>query len=97
MPGRIDTDRIRSLDRTRAERTGMTPEECRADAIKTIPMGRYGDITEFGKAAAFLLSDAASYITGAPASPSTAVPLKPSGDASWRASATETPKPHFTK
>ena len=64
MPGRIDTDRIRSLDSTRAERTGMTPEECRADAIKTIPMGRYGDICEFGKAAAFLLSDAASYITG---------------------------------
>jgi 3-oxoacyl-[acyl-carrier protein] reductase len=27
-------------------------------------MGRYGDISEFGKAAAFLLSDAASYITG---------------------------------
>ena len=64
MPGRIDTDRIRSLDSTRAERTGMTPEQCRADATKTIPMGRYGDITEFGKAAAFLLSDAASYITG---------------------------------
>jgi 3-oxoacyl-[acyl-carrier protein] reductase len=64
MPGRINTDRIRSLDSTRAERTGMTPEECRADAIKTIPMGRYGDITELGKAAAFLLSDAASYITG---------------------------------
>ena len=64
MPGRIDTDRIRSLDSTHAERTGMTPEECRADAIKTIPMGRYGDISEFGKAAAFLLSDAASYITG---------------------------------
>ncbi len=64
MPGRIDTDRIRSLDSTLAERTGMTPEECRADAIKTIPMGRYGDICEFGKAAAFLLSDAASYITG---------------------------------
>jgi 3-oxoacyl-[acyl-carrier protein] reductase len=64
MPGRIDTNRIRSLDSTRAERTGMTPEECRADAIKTIPLGRYGDISEFGKAAAFLLSDAASYITG---------------------------------
>ena len=64
MPGRIDTDRIRSLDSTRAERIGMTPEECRADAIKTIPMGRYGDISEFGKAAAFLLSEAASYITG---------------------------------
>ena len=31
----------------------------------TIPMGRYGDPKEFASAAVFLLSDAASYITGA--------------------------------
>ena len=29
-----------------------------------IPMGRYGTIEEFGRTGAFLLSDAASYITG---------------------------------
>jgi 3-oxoacyl-[acyl-carrier protein] reductase len=29
-----------------------------------IPMGRYGGANEYGAAAAFLLSDAASYITG---------------------------------
>jgi 3-oxoacyl-[acyl-carrier protein] reductase len=29
-----------------------------------IPWGRYGTIEEFGRAGAFLLSDAASYITG---------------------------------
>jgi 3-oxoacyl-[acyl-carrier protein] reductase len=29
-----------------------------------IPMGRYGTIQEFGEAGAFLLSDAARYITG---------------------------------
>ena len=29
-----------------------------------IPLGRYGTIQDFGKAAAFLLSDAASYVTG---------------------------------
>ena len=29
------------------------------------PMGRVGQPVEFGKVAAFLLSDAASYVTGA--------------------------------
>ncbi|GIT03801.1 MAG: hypothetical protein CM1200mP28_10600 [Deltaproteobacteria bacterium] len=29
-----------------------------------IPLGRYGTIEEFGRCGAFLLSDAASYITG---------------------------------
>ena len=28
-------------------------------------MGRYGDVAEFGRVAAFLLSPAASYVTGA--------------------------------
>jgi 3-oxoacyl-[acyl-carrier protein] reductase len=30
-----------------------------------IAMGRYGDVAEFGRVAAFLLSPAASYVTGA--------------------------------
>lgn len=64
MPGRIDTDRIRSLDETRARQVGSTREDCKSQAMKMIPLGRYGDVREFGKAAAFLLSDAASYITG---------------------------------
>jgi 3-oxoacyl-[acyl-carrier protein] reductase len=33
--------------------------------MTTIPMGRYGEAEEFGRVAAFLLSDAASYMTGA--------------------------------
>ena len=64
LPGRIDTNRIRNLDATRADKTGQSPEECRAAAMESIPLARYGEISEFGKAAAFLLSDAASYITG---------------------------------
>lgn len=64
MPGRIDTDRVRTLDETRALKLGSTPEACKSDAVKSIPIGRYGNIDEFGKAGAFLLSDAASYITG---------------------------------
>jgi 3-oxoacyl-[acyl-carrier protein] reductase len=64
MPGRIDTDRIRQIDAARAEKTGSTAETCRELSEKSIPLGRYGTSEEFGKAAAFLLSDAASYITG---------------------------------
>jgi 3-oxoacyl-[acyl-carrier protein] reductase len=65
MPGRIDTDRLRYLDEANAKKFGVTPEEQKAKAIAAIPQGRYGNADEFGRAAAFLLSDAASYITGA--------------------------------
>ena len=65
MPGRIDTDRLRYLDEANAKRAGTTPEEQKMKTLAAIPAGRYGTADEFGKAAAFLLSDAASYITGA--------------------------------
>jgi len=65
VPGRIDTSRVRSLDAANAERAGITPEEQHQRSIATIPFGRYGEPSEFGRAAAFLLSPAASYITGA--------------------------------
>jgi 3-oxoacyl-[acyl-carrier protein] reductase len=64
MPGSIDTERVRSLTSIRAEREGISLEDFRAKSEKTIPLGRYGTIDEFGRAAAFLLSDASSYITG---------------------------------
>ena len=64
-PGRFDTARVRSLDRSRAEALGVTAEEQRRSASERIPLGRYGEPGEFARAAAFLLSPAASYITGA--------------------------------
>lgn len=63
-PGRIDTDRVRELDTARAERTGSTLEDERAASEATIPFGRYGTPEEFGRVAAFLLSPAASYVSG---------------------------------
>ena len=63
-PGRIDTDRVRSLDSSRAERTGASVEEVRKAAEAEIPLRRYGDPEEFGRVAAFLLSPAASYVSG---------------------------------
>ena len=60
LPGRIATDRIRELD----SHGGADPEENRAKHSGAIPLRRYGEPTEFGRAAAFLLSPAASYLTG---------------------------------
>jgi 3-oxoacyl-[acyl-carrier protein] reductase len=65
VPGIIETDRIRSLAQTRASGSG-TDVEAQMRAMRApIPLGRFGDPEEFGKAGAFLLSEAASYITGA--------------------------------
>ena len=60
MPGRVGTERVAELDAA-----GGDPEAARAAAIKTIPLGRYGEPEEFGRVAAFLLSPAASFISGA--------------------------------
>ncbi|MEV0635484.1 SDR family oxidoreductase [Streptomyces sp. NPDC050619] len=59
LPARIDTDRVRELDRLSAD-----PEATRAAYVARIPLRRYGLPEEFGRTAAFLLSPAASYLTG---------------------------------
>lgn len=59
LPGRFDTARVRSLD----ESTGDA-QAVRDRYAGEIPLGRYGDPLEFGAVAAFLLSRAASYVTG---------------------------------
>jgi 3-oxoacyl-[acyl-carrier protein] reductase len=63
-PGRIDTARSRSLDEARAADSGIPTEEQRRTVSQGIPLGRYGEPAELGRAATFLLSPAASYITG---------------------------------
>lgn len=57
LPGRVDTDRVRELD-------GPDPA-VRAGIETAIPLRRYGRAEEFGRIAAFVLSPAASYLTGA--------------------------------
>jgi len=65
IPGRIETDRVRWLDEVNAKKNGISVGEVQSRALASIPIGRYGQPEDFGRAAAFLLSDAASYITGA--------------------------------
>jgi 3-oxoacyl-[acyl-carrier protein] reductase len=63
-PGWTRTDRVDQLLRDRARRQVTTPEEEATKIAIDIPMGRMGTPEEFAKAAAFLVSPAASYITG---------------------------------
>jgi 3-oxoacyl-[acyl-carrier protein] reductase len=60
LPVRIATDRVRELD----ARSG-DPDEVRARLSQRIPLRRYGEPEELGRVAVFLLSPAASYVTGA--------------------------------
>lgn len=64
-PGRFGTERIAQIDAARAASTNIAVEEIQRRTIERIPLGRYGDPLEFGRVATFLLSPAASYITGA--------------------------------
>lgn len=60
MPGRIDTERVRELDASASD-----PSAARRGAEVGIPLRRYGRPDEFGRTAAFVLSPAASYLSGA--------------------------------
>lgn len=59
LPGRIETERVKYLDSLKDD-----PEAARRSAEATIPLRRSGQPEEFGRVAAFVLSPAASYLTG---------------------------------
>jgi 3-oxoacyl-[acyl-carrier protein] reductase len=59
LPGRISTDRSVELFAAAPD-----PERARTQAEAGIPLRRMGEPAEFGRVAAFVLSPAASYLTG---------------------------------
>lgn len=63
-PGRISTARITSLNAMRAEKAGISVAEYEKQDLKSFPLGRYGTPDEYGRLAAFLCSEANTYISG---------------------------------
>jgi 3-oxoacyl-[acyl-carrier protein] reductase len=59
LPGRFDTERVRELDALSGD-----ADQNRARLSAGIPLRRYGHAEEFAQVATFLLSPAASYVTG---------------------------------
>jgi len=59
LPGRLLTDRNKELFDAADD-----ADVAAAEAAAAIPLGRLGDPDEFGRVAAFVLSPAASYLTG---------------------------------
>jgi len=63
-PGRIATDRTKSLDAALAQRSSRAVEDVARESAAAIPAGRYGTPEEFGAVAAFLAGVPAAYVTG---------------------------------
>jgi 3-oxoacyl-[acyl-carrier protein] reductase len=63
-PGWTRTARVDELLQARSAKSGFTEKEEAARITADIPLGRMGDPEEFARAAVFLASPAASYITG---------------------------------
>jgi 3-oxoacyl-[acyl-carrier protein] reductase len=63
LPGRFDTERLRSNLAAGAGRRGLPLEEVERSARAAIPAGRFGRPEEFGQLCAFVCSTHAAYLT----------------------------------
>jgi 3-oxoacyl-[acyl-carrier protein] reductase len=63
--GAFETDRMLSLCRARAEASGSSVDEAIRQVGQGLPVGRVGQIEEYGALVAFLASEHAAFLTGA--------------------------------
>ena len=64
LPGKFDTDRLKTTLGGLASKTGKTLEEVRATQFSLVPAKRFGTPKEFGAICAFLCSQQGGYING---------------------------------
>ncbi|MBC7791704.1 MAG: SDR family oxidoreductase [Anaerolineae bacterium] len=65
LPGHFNTQRAIDLAQMRAEREGKPVDELLAARVRGIPLGRAGEAKEFAAVVTFLVSERASFVTGA--------------------------------
>ena len=64
LPGRFDTDRLKSGFAAAAKKSGRPAEEHREEARLQVPAKRFGQPDEFGELCAYVCSGHAGFITG---------------------------------
>jgi 3-oxoacyl-[acyl-carrier protein] reductase len=64
MPGATGTDRMENIVAAKSAANGTTRDEEIAKVVSAIPMGRWAEPEEIARAAAYLVSPAAGFVTG---------------------------------
>ncbi len=64
LPGRFDTDRLRSGLAFQAQKTGRPLAELEKESQAQVPAGRFGHPDEFGELCAFICGAHSSYLVG---------------------------------
>ena len=64
LPGATDTERLKSIIKTKAEKTGQSIEAVSTSMQSAIPMHRFGQAEEIANVIAFICSPAADYVNG---------------------------------
>ena len=64
LPGATNTVRIKQILDNKSAKTGQSVDHVKEEMVAEIPMGRFAEASEIANAVAFLVSPAASYITG---------------------------------